>query len=241
MELYLSRIILNPSSKAVMKDLANPRDLHRTISRWFPAITGQDDKPQHEKETPRKVYRLLHRLDRKGDSLVLYLQSTIAPDWSRMTPGYAIRHDEKAIHLLYAEIKGGTRLQFRLEANPSKRVGKNDPAAADKYKDPNKRRRVDIRKEDDRVKWLERKGEECGFAICRVSASDSTAAVATSMPPPISFQHDNGRATIAAAVFDGTLEVTDADTFRKALVNGIGPGKAYGFGLMSIAPVRPAD
>ena len=37
-------------------------------------------------------------------------------------------------------------------------------------------------------------------------------------------------------VFDGHLRVTDERAFKAALANGIGSGKAYGFGLMSIAP-----
>jgi CRISPR system Cascade subunit CasE len=44
--------------------------------------------------------------------------------------------------------------------------------------------------------------------------------------------------TFASVRFEGVLEVRDADRFREALANGIGPGKAYGFGLLSIAPVR---
>jgi CRISPR system Cascade subunit CasE len=33
------------------------------------------------------------------------------------------------------------------------------------------------------------------------------------------------------------LEITDAERFRAALAAGIGPAKAYGFGLLSVAPV----
>jgi CRISPR system Cascade subunit CasE len=39
--------------------------------------------------------------------------------------------------------------------------------------------------------------------------------------------------------FEGDLEVTDAAAFRAALAQGIGSGKAYGFGLLSIARPRP--
>jgi CRISPR system Cascade subunit CasE len=36
-------------------------------------------------------------------------------------------------------------------------------------------------------------------------------------------------------LFSGRLEVTDAALFRDALAKGIGSGKAFGFGLLSIA------
>ena len=45
--------------------------------------------------------------------------------------------------------------------------------------------------------------------------------------------------THLAVRFDGLLRVTDAGDFRETLICGIGPGKAYGFGLLSIAPVHP--
>ena len=37
--------------------------------------------------------------------------------------------------------------------------------------------------------------------------------------------------------YDGILEITDPDKFRNTLLCGIGPGKAFGFGLLSVAPV----
>ena len=42
--------------------------------------------------------------------------------------------------------------------------------------------------------------------------------------------------TFEAALFDGRLIITDKDSFLNALRQGIGSGKAYGFGLLSIAP-----
>ena len=44
--------------------------------------------------------------------------------------------------------------------------------------------------------------------------------------------------TLAGASFEGNLAVTDADAFRAALAAGIGPGKAFGFGLLSIQRAR---
>ncbi len=235
MDLYLSRIILNPGSKAVMHDLGSPRELHKSLSRCFPPIDGQDGKLQHERETPRNVYKLLHRLDRMGESLVLYVQSTIKPDWLRLSPGYASQTDAKPIHDLYLAIAKGDRLQFRLAANPTKRAGKNDEGDP-KFRDEKKRRRIDIRSEEDRIEWLRRKGEQCGFMLCQVkTVANPVASVSTEMRPALSFKHDAGRVTLGSTVFEGVLEVTDTVAFHDAVVNGIGSGKAYGFGLMSVA------
>ena len=45
--------------------------------------------------------------------------------------------------------------------------------------------------------------------------------------------------TFGSVLFDGELEVNDANAFRAALRSGIGSGKAYGFGLLSIARAVP--
>ncbi len=233
MELYLSRILLNTSSKAVMNDLGNPRELHKTLSRCFPAIEGQDDRPQPERDTPRNVYGLLHRLDRVGESFVLYVQSNIRPAWERLPSDYG-NADFKAIHDLYSHIRDGDRLQFQLTANPTKRAGKSDLGHV-KFRDENKRRRIDIRSEEGRVDWLARKGTTCGFSLCEATLGEGVAAVETSAGHSSNFKHDKGRVTLGHAVFKGVLEVTDANQFRQALAEGIGTGKAYGFGLMSVA------
>lgn len=236
MELYLSRLYLNHRSRAVMKDVADPRMLHKTISGCFPAIEGQQDRSQHERETPRNAFSILHRLERGPVCFVLYVQSTAKPEWSRLTPGYADSLGVKSVNGLYSNIANGMRLVFRLAANPTKRAGKTDTGNA-KYRD-NKRRRIDIRDEEGRIRWLERKGAECGFSLCRVSTKPEVTSVDAVPRPAVTFRHDAGRVTLGSAVFDGVLEVTDADAFRQAVINGIGTGKAYGFGLMSIAPAR---
>jgi len=40
---------------------------------------------------------------------------------------------------------------------------------------------------------------------------------------------------LRSARYDGTLTVTDPDAFRQTLICGIGPAKAFGFGLLSLA------
>ena len=41
--------------------------------------------------------------------------------------------------------------------------------------------------------------------------------------------------TLTRASYEGVLEITDANTLRAALVNGMGHAKAYGCGLMTLA------
>ena len=47
--------------------------------------------------------------------------------------------------------------------------------------------------------------------------------------------------TLLTVTYEGVLEVTDAAAFREALTNGIGRGKAYGMGMMTVMRIREAD
>ena len=40
--------------------------------------------------------------------------------------------------------------------------------------------------------------------------------------------------TLRQAQFDGTLTVTDVESLQGALINGIGRGKGYGCGLLTL-------
>jgi CRISPR system Cascade subunit CasE len=42
------------------------------------------------------------------------------------------------------------------------------------------------------------------------------------------------RVSLLAVTFEGKLVVTDAAMFRETLVQGIGRGKAYGMGMMTV-------
>lgn len=43
------------------------------------------------------------------------------------------------------------------------------------------------------------------------------------------------RLVFASAFFEGFLEVTNAESAEKAVLEGIGPGKGFGFGMISLA------
>jgi len=60
------------------------------------------------------------------------------------------------------------------------------------------------------------------------------------VPERVVGRGNNGgqRLTFGALLFEGHLRVIDGEKFLGlSLAKGIGPGKAYGFGLLSLAPV----
>jgi CRISPR system Cascade subunit CasE len=147
---------------------------------------------------------------------------------------------------MLSSIREGMELAFRIRANPTKRVArKNDPLYG---------KRVGLLKVDEQIGWLIRKGQERerekpgGFEILMTEVSDPQGKVQLVPRVDVHLEGDmKGRKkeredllemTHTAVRFEGILRVTDAGAFRETLRKGIGSGKAYGFGLLSIAPVR---
>lgn len=81
-------------------------------------------------------------------------------------------------------------------------------------------------------RWLAGQGETRGFATVGDPAlgaydQEIRRREGRSLGPPLRF---------ASIVFEGRLQVTEADKFRSALYTGLGAEKAFGFGLIQIAP-----
>lgn len=115
-----------------------------------------------------------------------------------------------------------------------------DPLPAD----PVERRQVLLARWNPWRVWLGRTARGRGFRVIDEEASPLLMeAVHTIVRNPgkgrtDSNQDDPTQKRYNAGLFEGVLVCTDSDLLRHAIINGIGHGKAFGFGLLSIAPVR---
>ena len=161
--------------------------------------------------------RCLFRVDeaQDGPATWVLVQSRVAPDWAllQVSDGYLV--SPVKMKEVDPALGAGQRLAFRLRANPTvKRDGK----------------RLGLYREEDQLEWLNRKAGTSGFRLLSVLVRDVDKAK-TSLS-------EGREGCFANATFEGVLEVTDPSAFRLALENGIGSAKGFGFGLLSIAPVR---
>ena len=78
--------------------------------------------------------------------------------------------------------------------------------------------------------WRSRPNESPGFSIIKESPTIQPGYIY------VNKARDGKGQRLRSVRYDGILEVTDPDKFRKTLASGIGPGKAFGFGLLSVAP-----
>ncbi|WP_437744053.1 type I-E CRISPR-associated protein Cas6/Cse3/CasE [Sorangium sp. So ce1504] len=245
--MYLSRALLNPISRAVRADIADIEGLHRTIMRAFP-----DDAGPH----PRKAHGVLFRVDEavQRGRFVLLVQSATRPDFTRLPKDYFLDIQEdlgftepspienpaiREVGSERARIGAGDFFRFRLRANPTRRI---DTKSGDDGKRRNGRR-VELRDEASRIGWLRRKAEEGGFALCGAEDGAGAGGVSAVEERKLTGRKSGAsderqHLTLAPVLFEGRLRVTDASRFREALAAGIGPAKAYGFGLLSIAPAQ---
>jgi len=193
--------------------LINPYTLHQAVYRAFPEKS--DGGPG----------RVLYRIDqnRRTSAVSLLVQSEKAPDWDKADYLRECLLEKAECKPFSPTIAAGQHLYFRLRANPS--VKKQAEGKKNGY-------RVGILREEDQLKWLHKKAEESGFAV----------VTCQSMPEGIISderrQANGGKLRHYAVCFEGMLKVENQDIFVVTLNNGIGSAKGFGFGLLSIAPVR---
>ncbi len=252
--LFLSRLILDPRSRQVWSELARPYEMHRTLMRSFSQASVE------EGDIAREKFGVLFRadVDDRRNLVIVYVHSAVEPDWSFLTtldhyllvdpdlPNPACNDVMRA----YQGLQNRQVCSFRLRANPTKRIGKVIKGEAEL-----KGKRVGLLREEEQIAWLIRKsqqrekGKPGGFEILMNEVEDQNGEI-RQVPrvnvhregKQLGRKKEEGRShktTHLAVRFDGLLRVTDADAFRETLARGIGPGKAFGFGLLSIAPVHP--
>ena len=195
--------------------LLNPRSRQAQIDRRNPyemhrTLSKAFGEGQPEMQRARCLFRLEEA--QKSDGTYVLVQSRVAPEWQRLMPitDYLLHPPQtKSIDL---NLPVGARLAFRLRANPTVfQGGKRNP----------------IKEEDAQLEWLVRKGTAHGFRpgmvqVTRVEVVQFCTAADRAV-------------TMQAVQYDGVLTVTEAQEFSSALEGGIGSGKGFGFGLLSIA------
>ncbi len=233
--MYLSRLVLDPRSRQAGRDLGNVYQMHRTIMSAFPQVK--------ERGGARADLAVLHRLDidQRGANVALLVQSGEEPDWSCLPEGYLFDPGSagqnpatKSISDALVALRKGQVLRFRLRANPTKKVDtKSSP-------DGQRRngRRVDLRTEPQQMEWLSRRADDSGFRLVPVGPGSDARAVRVGTSEKLRGRTASRLVTLAGVLFEGLLEVTDPDNLRLAIREGIGPGKAFGCGLLSVAPHR---
>lgn len=278
--MYLSRLLLNPRNRDTLRWLRDCHELHRVIMAGFPHVEAEDarrelgvlyrvERPAADGTTPVLVqsrvaphWQLESRAIRADPPVSLdgllagiaqgsryrfrlranptrrvHHRATLGPDTRELDANGEWRDP--------ATIPDGqhTGIVRRTHA---------EPASAWRERPDGKRigKRVELRREEDRMLWLGRQAARFGFEVVTARLEPGIeqtvrreVPAARADPAPRLWGRVDGEQatrhlTFATALFEGELRVTEPGAFRVAIEEGIGPGKAFGCGLLSIASIQ---
>lgn len=193
-----------------MKALSSPNLFHGAIEAAFPG------------ERIRKLWRI----DNLGGHCYILLLSDRKPQLEHAAEQFGIMNPNKLWEIkdydnLLGRIEDDTVWHFRLTANPTKccRTEQGERGTV----------RAHITTFYQK-KWLMERGEKCGFSVKEtdflvMESSWKRFYKGTQRKKPV---------TLLAVTYEGILKVTDAEKFRKTLTDGLGRGKAFGMGMITV-------
>ncbi|AOS64820.1 type I-E CRISPR-associated protein Cas6/Cse3/CasE [Actinoalloteichus hymeniacidonis] len=210
MTIWLTRIqpnLRNPRTRADLHDFVG---LHRTVMSLFPERLG---------EAPRRQAGALFRVDSGPAGDQLLVQSSLRPEATRLPADYGTVRTTELTALL-AALSNGMAVHYRLVANTSKRLAKDN----ERYR----RGQLVALKGGEVLEWWQRRSAQHGLALA------STEASAVTTPR----SKDRTAIRHARTRFQGVATVSDVELLREAVLTGVGRARAYGCGLLSVVPVK---
>ena len=206
--MYLSRVELDVSRRSTMVALASLQKLHGAVESAF---SGE-----------RK--RRLWRLDQLGEKLYLLIVSEDIPtNLMHIVTQFGTGRvaESKCYDTLFERLKPESRWHFRLTANPVH--AHPDP------KHPGERGVVEAHcSEQLQKKWLMDRAGKHGFALLE----DDFMVTETKW---IRFRkHGKNTVTLLSVTYEGSLRIVKPEAFQQLLCRGIGKGKAYGLGMITV-------
>ncbi|MFJ4090991.1 type I-E CRISPR-associated protein Cas6/Cse3/CasE [Kitasatospora sp. NPDC089913] len=250
---YLSRVRINPLRAASRTLLANPRALHGAVTAGTPDVAPGD----------RTLWRLDTDHPRRPVLLVL---TPSKPDWTHLVEKagwpdadgehYAVRDYSP----LLAQLAVGREFAFRLKASPVQNTSKPDKASPHRNRTEAELRhrsyRMAHRTAAQQLTWFLDRTTRWGFTVPEARTDLPAPGLEPADPDtPADAQParevritDRSRSTftkpgtrtpvtLTTATFEGHLRITDPGLLQATLLGGIGPSKAYGCGLLTLAPL----
>lgn len=196
-------------SKIVVSGTAcrNPYEIHRVLWKLFPEDADANRDFLFRVEQAERTYA------------EVLMQSVREPEIS--TPIAQI----KALREYLPVLKSGQRLRFLLVANPVKMI--NDENGRKNAAGEPKKCRVPLVREEHQRAWIERK------------LQDAVTLESLGVDPvfPLRFRknREDRAGKIQPVSFQGVFSVEKPDELMALIHTGIGPAKAFGCGLLSLA------
>lgn len=207
--MYLTRVKLDISKRETQLALSASGRFHGAVERAF----------EH------KQNRNLWRIDKlRGEYYILILSEEVPnlEDFMEQFGDSKSSAETKEYDVLLNKITDHSVWRFRMVANPTHSV---------KTKSGRGKVMAHVTPEH-QMEWLKAKAAANGFELvddnCFVLANEWKNFYKSA-------RRKDMRVRLMLVSFEGILRVTDVDAFRSALISGIGRGKAYGAGMLTIS------
>lgn len=250
--MYFTQFPINMTRRESRKLLASPYLMHAAVAGSFPPseAAGQGDEG-----------RVLWRVDRMGGGGArLYIVSPGKPSLTGLDeqigwPDCERQWGTRDYDAFLSRISAGQVYSFRLVANPS--LNRSTRGGTTDIQGKNgSSKRVGHLTALQQAAWLigkqayegtvaeaptlfdnerDTRAQRNGFEVLADEAGVPRLVVSNSVKASFAKGVSGKRITLARAQYDGVLRVTDADALRHALTCGIGHGKAFGCGLLTLA------
>ena len=229
--MFFTRIELNPQRRETKKLLANPRAMHGAVEACFP--------PSARSQT---TGRNLWRVDADRHEVRLYIVSPSVPETEHLTENAGWRSapaETAEFDRFLTAITKGQQFDFRVTVNPVKR----------QFVHGGRGRILPHVTEEQQLAWFTQRSEQWGFKPRDHAVASPDGNTEKSLPAlrvigrgdrQFGKHGDSQYHTVTQrqVTVVGRLEVTDTALLRASLTAGMGRGKAYGCGLMTLARVR---
>lgn len=220
--MYLTHMPLNPQRRSTRDLVSSAQRMHAAVLSCF--VPGTEE-----------AGRVLWRLDRpEPHRLDLYVVSPASPSMEALVdqagwPSQPVWRTADYTGFLN-KLEEGQKWVFRLRANPIKNLRSSQGQRGN---------RVPLVKTAEQLEWLMVRADRSGFRV--VDGEHGPNVRVTEQITNRFARRSDGQqrtVTLGTAAFEGVLEVADPHALQSALITGIGAGKGYGCGLMTLAPVR---
>ena len=225
---YLTSLRLNERNRQAARDLTNCHDMHRTVMSMI------SDPRAESGDQVRRSTQTLYRISQYGGAPELLIQSANLPNPSTLPDGYHSQHRILDLDLVLTRITARCQIRYSLLAAPVRSI--RDPLT------PGIRgKKHPLTSVEQVAGWWLARVPSLGLAA-GTPEPDATPGLAVDRAP-----FSGGRKVHAptgrsqriqhrAFKITGSASVTDPTVLHQALLDGIGPGKAYGLGLLTVIP-----
>ncbi|MFC7330620.1 type I-E CRISPR-associated protein Cas6/Cse3/CasE [Marinactinospora rubrisoli] len=228
--MYLTRAFINPRRRGAPAFLDAPQKVHAAVLQAFPT-----DPPTNGGEGPRVLWRLDRDDPRRP---VLWVVSPDRPDLHHVVepygwPAAGTPFESREYKTLLDELADGQRWAFRVTLNPARArfAEERGRSVVAPVVDPGAQ-----------VEWLVDRTPKWGFIVPRADGDGPQGRPAVLIRDARKLRFRRGRGqppvTLHTTMFEGLLEVTDAERLRQTLTSGIGRARGYGCGLLSLGRAR---